>query len=61
MPRLKRFKDNANVTSVDGDQAEKKRRSELSRYTYRLPAPSALVDGLSARWNRSRSDRRRYW
>jgi hypothetical protein len=46
IPHLKRFKQYANAAIFDGDQAEKKRRSELSRYARRLLATHALVDGL---------------
>jgi len=49
IPRLNRFKQNANGVSVDGDQAEEKRRSELAGYAHRLLAPPAPVDGFSAR------------
>ena len=61
IPRLNRFKQNANAASIDGDQAEKKRRSELYGYAHRLLTPPIPVDGLSVRWKRSRSDPSHCW
>lgn len=36
IPLLERLKQNVTATTVDGDQAEKQRRSELTRYACRL-------------------------
>ena len=34
IPLLERFKQNIAVTTIDGDQAENERRSDLSRYVH---------------------------
>jgi septation ring formation regulator EzrA len=46
IPHLNRFKQNANAAMANGDQAEKQRLSELSRYVSRSPATPALTNGL---------------
>ena len=49
IPRLNAFKQNANAESIDGDQAEEKRRSDLAGCAHRLLTPPAPVDSLSVR------------
>jgi hypothetical protein len=46
IPHLNRFKQNANAAATDGDQAEKERRSELSRCACQSLTTPALVDGI---------------
>ena len=46
IPHLNRFKKNANAAIGDGDQAEKRRRSELFGCAHRLSITSTLVNGL---------------
>ena len=46
IPHLNRFKQNADAAMTDGDQAEKKRLSELSRYVSQPPATPALANSL---------------
>ena len=43
IPRLDRFKQNVNVAFIDGDQGEKKRRSELSGCAHQLPTRMPLL------------------
>ena len=40
IPRLARFKQNADAAIIDGDPAEERRRSELTRYAHRSLPPS---------------------
>ena len=61
IPRLNRFKENAKAASVDGDQGEKDRRSELSGYAHRFLTLPAPVDDLSVCWTKSRSDPSHCW
>ena len=46
IPHLDRFKQNANTAASDGDQAEKKRRTEFFRYGRRLLTAPTLVNNL---------------
>jgi hypothetical protein len=46
IPHLNRFKQNADAAMANGDQAEKQRLSELSRYTYQSSAIPTLANGL---------------
>ena len=45
VPLLERFKQNVGVTTTDGDQAEKPRRSELYKYARQSLTPHILVNG----------------
>ena len=46
IPLLKRFKQNFTAAACDGDQAERQRRSELSRYVCRSLNTTTLANGL---------------
>ena len=46
IPHLNRFKQNASAAMANGDQAEKQRLSELSRYVYQSFATPNLANGL---------------
>ena len=46
IPLLRRFKQNFTAGASDGDQAEKHRRSELSRCVRRSPGIPTLANGL---------------
>ena len=52
IPHLNRLKQKANTAIGDGDKAEKKRRSELFRYAYRLPTTSTIVNVFAAHWEK---------
>ena len=65
IPLLERFKQDFTVARSDGDQAEKQRRSELSKYVCRSLNTIILANGLamdcSVRWKRSRRRHGHCW